>query len=172
MLLSCLAFCSVSLNLALAPIVKGSVLPLLLLSLHTDWLSPRPRVFVQKAISATSQFYSHVTRIQAQVKSAANLVVAKQNQHGLLILCLRTGTRYIRIHIHTYNYICTPIFVFISLPTDCFLKVKFLKIEFDQKTGVAYAPVSKSEDFTVRVPTGVQASLPKRNRWNSSAPYP
>ena len=24
--------------------------------------------------------------------------------------------------------------------------------------GVAYAPVSKSEDFTVRVPTGVQAS--------------
>lgn len=35
-------------------------------------------------------------------------------------------------------------------------------IESDQKTGVAYAPVSKSEDFTVRVPTGVQASLPKK----------
>ena len=30
MLLSCLAFCSVSLNLALAPIVKSSVLQLLL----------------------------------------------------------------------------------------------------------------------------------------------
>ena len=66
-------------------------------SLHMDLLLPRPRVFVQKATSATSQFYFHVTRIQAQVKSAANLVVAKQTQHGLLILCV------LLIYVYTYT---------------------------------------------------------------------